>query len=131
MWRLLSLAVSYLWAIAISLVPLGIALYVLWRLTNRTEVLIVSLAGVLYAMIIVAWTSHDFQIRELREEVAKTRLAVRSLIDPHHKEKFIESLREERPREEKEFREVMLDLLKTLVAVVVLIACAVRFFKVL
>jgi len=131
MWRLLSLVLSYLWGIAISLVPLGIAWYVLWRLTDRTDVLIVSLAGVLYVMIILAWTNHDIRLRELREEVAKTGFAVRSLIDPEHRERFIESLKEESQRGEKELREVLIDALRGVVSVAVLIVCLARFFMVL
>ena len=51
MLRTLFLGVWSLLIIGINLIPPGVVWYVLERVTDRTEVLIVTLAGVLYAMI--------------------------------------------------------------------------------
>ncbi len=131
MLRTLFLGVWSLLIIGINLIPLGVVWYVLERVTDRTEVLIVTLAGMLYAMINSAGSGNNAEIRELKQEVAEARTEMRRLLDPKGKERAIDEVEARERRNSKEFHRAAWNLVPALVSMVVFIWCLVRFFAVI
>ena len=131
MLRTLFVVVWSLLIIGISLIPLGVVWYVLERVTDRTEVLIVTLAGMLYAMISSKGSGNNTEIRELKQEVAEARTEMRRLLDPKGKERAIDEVEARERRKSKEFHSAAWNLLPALVSMVVFIWCLVRFFAVI
>lgn len=131
MSRTLLLVISYLLIVGINFVPLGVVWYVLERVTDRTEVLIVTLAGVLYAMIDLTARGNDAEVRGLRREVAEGRAEMRRLLDLDGKGKSVEGFEVRERRASREFHDAAQRLIPVIMMMTVLILCLVRFFAVI
>jgi hypothetical protein len=131
MLRTLRLVTSYLFTIAASLAQLGVVWYVLGRVTDRTEVMIVTLAGVLYVGIDLTGRATSAKFDQLKQEIFRSRTEMRRLLDPKWKEKAIEELEVRERQTSKEFHSAMQGLFAAFVSAAVLIWCLVRFFSVI
>jgi hypothetical protein len=82
MGRTLSLVFSYLWAIGTSLVFPLTFWYALERVTDRTEVLIVSFAGILYAAMVELLNYQHLGFYRLSKQLAERTVAIQRVVDP-------------------------------------------------
>lgn len=128
---MLRLIASYLLTIAASLAQLAVVWYVLGRVTDRTEVMIVTLAGVLYVGIDLTGRVTSAKFDQLKQEIFKSRTEMRRLLDPEWKEKAIEDFEVRERQASKDYHSTMRGLFATFVSAAVLLWCLVRFFAVI
>ena len=77
------LVFSYLWAIGTSLIfPLAFW-YVLERVTDRTDVLIVCIAGILYAAVAQVLHYQQLFFHRLSKQIGERTIALQRIVDPN------------------------------------------------
>jgi hypothetical protein len=77
------LVVSYIWIIASRLVGIYVVSYVLRHVTDRTEVVIVTVAGMLYGVLSWLMYSQQFSTYRLSRQIIKRVRRKRDLVDPN------------------------------------------------
>lgn len=128
---MLRLVTSYLFTIVASLAQLGVVWYVLGRVTDRVEVMIVTLAGVLYVGIDLTGRATSAKFDQLKQEIFKSKTEMQRFLDPEWKEKAIEDFELRERQASKEFHSAMRGLFATFVSAAVLLWCLIRFFSVI
>ena len=81
MWQTLRLVISYLWFFGASLLVPVALWYVLERVTDRTDVMMVSIGGILYASIAQAFFTLQSMNNNLMRYVEKRTLDIQMIVD--------------------------------------------------